>query len=132
MCVMKIIRILLGMTAICMAASAADAGVGGEAMGARVNGNWGGEIGAGYSLGMAGFSLTPGGGVEFDHGDTHAYGRIEAAYRIPLFARLGAGVRIGDGHARPYGTVALPIIPLVAVKANGGPHYAAIGLTLGY
>jgi len=114
------------------AASAAQAGIGGEAMGARADGQWGGELGAGYAFGFAGFSLTPGGGVLVSSGHTRAYGRIEAAYKIPLFAKVGVGARIDGDHTRPYGTVALPLLPLINLKANAGPKYAAVGLTLGY
>ena len=38
-------------------------GLGAEADYARADGRWGTEIGAGYRLGLAGFSLTPGAGV---------------------------------------------------------------------
>jgi hypothetical protein len=119
--------------ALCLGgATAASAGIGAEAMGARADGHWGGELGVGYSWGLAGFSLTPGVGVLVDHGDTRAYGRIEAAYQIPAIAKIGAGVRIDGDHTRPYGTVALPLLPKLAVKGNAGPKYYAIGLTLGY
>ncbi len=113
-------------------ATAASAGIGAEANGVRADGHWGGELGAGYSLGLAGFSLTPGAGVLLYHGDARAYGRIEAAYKIPAFAKLGVGVRISGDHTRPYGTIAMPLAPLVALKGNAGPKYYALGLTLGY
>jgi hypothetical protein len=113
-------------------ATAASAGVGAEAMGARADGQWGGELGVGYSWGLAGFSLTPGAGVLVDHGDAHAYGRIEAAYQIPAIAKIGAGVRISGENTRPYGTVSLPLLPRLALKGNAGPKYYALGLTLGY
>jgi len=114
------------------AASAAQAGIGAEAMGARADGQWGGEFGVGYSFGLAGFSLTPGGGVLVASDHIRAYGRIEAAYKIPLFAKVGLGALIDGDHTRPYGTVALPLLPLFNLKANAGPKYYAIGLTLGY
>jgi hypothetical protein len=119
--------------ALCIgAASAANAGIGAEGMGARADGHWGGEIGAGYSWGLAGFSITPGAGVLVSDDHTRLYGRIEAAYKIPAFARIGAGVRFSGDHTRPYGTVALPILPKLDIKGNAGPKYYAIGLTLGY
>lgn len=59
-----------------------------------------------------------------------AYGRVEATYAIPLLATVGAGVRIGD-DLRPYGTVALPLLPTISVKGNAGPHYYALGLRVG-
>jgi hypothetical protein len=113
-------------------ASAASAGIGVEADGARADGHWGGELGAGYSFGLAGFSLTPGVGVLVANDYTRAYGRIEAAYQIPAVAKIGAGVRISGDHTRPYGTVALPLLPKLALKGNAGPKYYALGLTLGY
>lgn len=113
-------------------ASAASAGIGAEGMGARADGHWGGELGAGYAFNLAGFSLTPGAGVLVADDHTRAYGRIEAAYKIPLFAKIGAGVRFSGDHTRPYGTVSMPLLPLVAIKGNAGPKYYALGLTIGY
>lgn len=122
---------LIGGAALTAPACAGSIGV--EADGARANGHWGGELGAGYRLGIAGFDITPGAGAYVTSGDgTKVYGRVEAGYTIPLIARVGAGVRITGGHTRPYGTVSLPLIPKLHAKANAGPHYAAIGLTLGY
>ncbi|MDH7639878.1 hypothetical protein [Sphingomonas oryzagri] len=114
------------------AASAAQAGIGAEGMGARADGHWGGELGAGYSWGLAGFSITPGVGVLVADDHTRPYGRVEAAYKIPAFAKIGAGVRISGDHTRPYGTVAMPLLPMVNLKGNAGPKYYAIGLTVGY
>jgi hypothetical protein len=119
--------------ALCIGvASAAQAGIGAEGMGARADGHWGGELGAGYSWGLAGFSITPGAGVLVANDHTRLYGRVEAAYKIPAFAKVGIGARISGDHTRPYGTVALPILPKVNIKGNAGPKYYAIGLTLGY
>jgi hypothetical protein len=114
-------------------ATAAQAGtIGAEANVARAEGHWGGELGAGYSFGMAGFSLTPGIGLLFANDHTRLYGRVEAAYAIPAFAKLGAGLRISGDHTRPYGTIAFPVLPKVAAKGNIGPKYYAVGLTVGY
>ena len=107
-------------------------GLGAEANYGRADGHWGTEIGAGYAMGIAGFSLTPGGGVYIRDGDTKLYGRVEAAYSIPLFATIGAGVRVSGDNTRPYATLAMPLLPKVRAKANVGPKYYAIGLTLGY
>lgn len=107
-------------------------GLGAEANYGRADGHWGTEIGAGYALNMAGFSLTPGAGVYIRDGDTKLYGRVEAAYTIPLSATIGAGVRFSGDNTRPYATLAMPIIPKVRAKANVGPKYYAVGLTLGY
>lgn len=113
-------------------AGTAQAGIGAEAMGARADGHWGGELGAGYALGLGGFSITPGAGVLVADGYTRAYGRVEAAYQIPAVAKIGAGVRISGDHTRPYGTVALPLAPMFNIKGNVGPQYYAVGLTFGY
>jgi hypothetical protein len=114
-------------------ATAAQAeGLGAEGNYGRANGRWGAEVGAGYSFGVAGFSLTPGAGVFLRDGGTALYGRLEAAYQIPFSLRIGAGVRLSDEEARPYATVAMPILPLVALKGNAGPKYVAVGLNVGF
>ena len=89
-------------------------------------------MGVGYSLGAGGFKLTPGAGLLVHSGDggSDLYGRVEATYSIPLSATIGAGLRVGN-NTRPYVTAALPLVPHVAVKANAGPHYYALGLKLG-
>ena len=115
-----------------IAVPAGAEGFGAEAGYGRANGRWGAEIGAGYSLGLAGFSLTPGAGVYLRDGGTAAYGRIEAAYQIPMSLRIGAGVWISGKDPRPYATVAMPLLPGVALKGNAGPKYIAAGITLGY
>lgn len=125
-------KAILAAALVIGAASAAQAGIGAEGMGARADGHWGGELGAGYSWGLAGFSITPGAGVLVAHDHTRLYGRVEAAYKIPAFAKIGAGVRISGDHTRPYGTVAMPLLPMVDIKGNAGPKYYAIGLTVGY
>ncbi|WP_416464913.1 hypothetical protein [Sphingomonas sp. VDB2] len=107
-------------------------GLGAEVNYGRADGHWGTEIGAGYALNMAGFSLTPGAGVYLRDGDTKLYGRVEAAYTIPLSATIGAGARFSGDNIRPYATLAMPLIPKLRAKANVGPKYYAVGLTLGY
>lgn len=116
-----------------MAATSAHAeGLGVEANYARANGHWGAELGAGYSLDVGGFSLTPGGGVHIRDGDTKLYGRLEATYSLPASLTIGAGVRISGDDPRPYATVALPLLPKVQIKGNVGPKYGAVGLRVGY
>jgi hypothetical protein len=107
-------------------------GLGIEATYARADGHWGTELGAGYRVGMAGFSLTPSAGVYLRDGDARLYGRVEAAYTIPLSATIGAGLRVSADEARPYATLAFPLLPKLRAKADAGPHYYALGLTLGY
>ncbi|CAM8624807.1 MULTISPECIES: hypothetical protein [Sphingobium] len=135
---MTISRLALAASALAAILSATiPATVQAEGLGAEINygradGHWGTEIGAGYALNMAGFSLTPGAGVYLRDGDTKLYGRVEAAYTIPLSATIGAGARFSGDHIRPYATLAMPIIPKLRAKANVGPRYYAVGLTLGY
>jgi hypothetical protein len=129
-------HVALTLTAAALAAAlpatAHAEGLGAEANYARADGHWGTELGAGYAMGIAGFSLTPGAGVYIRDGDTKLYGRVEAAYTIPLFATIGAGVRFSGDNTRPYATLAMPLIPKLRAKANVGPKYYAVGLTLGY
>jgi len=135
---MKTLRLPLATLALAAAALPALApaahaeGLGAEANYGRADGHWGAEIGAGYAFGLAGFSLTPGAGVYVRDGDTKLYGRVEAAYTIPLSATIGAGVRFSGDNTRPYATLAMPLLPKVRAKANVGPKYYAVGLTLGY
>ncbi|MFC4593883.1 hypothetical protein [Sphingobium tyrosinilyticum] len=121
---------LLGVLALAPAAHAE--GLGAELNYGRADGHWGTEIGAGYALDVAGFSLTPGAGIYLHDGDAELYGRVEATYSLPAFATIGAGVRFSSDNTRPYATIAMPIIPKLRVKGNVGPKYYAVGLTLGY
>lgn len=121
------------MAMILLAPVAANAeGLGVEANYGRADGHWGTEIGAGYAMDVAGFSLTPGAGVYLRDGDTKLYGRVEATYSLPAFATIGAGVRFSGDNTRPYATIAMPLIPKLRAKGNIGPKYYAVGLTLGY
>ena len=129
---MKMLRLLIAAAAFAAPNAAFAEGLGAEINYGRADGHWGTEIGAGYAVEMAGFSLTPGGGVYLRDGDTRLYGRVEAAYTIPLSATIGAGARVSGDDVRPYATVAMPLIPKLRAKANIGPKYYAVGLTLGY
>ena len=106
-------------------------GLGGEVNYAHADGRDGAELGAGYALSFQGFSLTPGAGLFIRDGDTKVYGRVEAAYTLPAALTIGLGVRVED-EARVYGTVAIPVLPKVAIKGNLGDHYGAIGLKIGF
>lgn len=131
---MKMIRTML-IAAMAMAALPAAAraeGLGAEVNYGRADGHWGTEIGAGYALNIGGFSLTPGAGAYLRDGDTKIYGRVEATYSLPASATIGAGVRFTGDNIWPYATLAMPLIPKLRAKANVGPKYYAIGLTLGY
>jgi opacity protein-like surface antigen len=163
---MKLMRFLAVAAVIgSSCAQASDAhGLYGELNGARVEGRWGGEIGAGYALSFGGFRLSAGGGAfvyrsdndryyedanggnercrdsqtgryakvsECNNVGVKGYGRVEGSFHIPAFATVGAGARIGS-EVRPYGTISLPLGPVVSAKANGGPHYAALGIMAGF
>ncbi|EQB09602.1 hypothetical protein L288_05460 [Sphingobium quisquiliarum P25] len=120
----------LAMLAIAPAAHAEGLGV--EANYGRAQGDWGAELGAGYALDLAGFSLTPGAGVYLHDGDASLYGRVEATYTLPAAATIGAGVRFSGDDPRPYATIAMPLMPKLKIKGNLGPKYYTAGLTLGY
>ncbi len=107
-------------------------GFGVEANYARANGRWGGEFGGGYALGIAGFKLTPGAGLSVSDDKTTLYGRVEATVSLPTSFDFGVGVRFSADEPRPYATLALPLMPRIAVKGNLGYKYASAGLTIGY
>lgn len=153
---------LAAFTAVSLLAVSAPAAaqVSVEANVARSEGQWGGELGAGYSvINIEGFRITPGVGVflhdagrdgyELDGNsrcvdevtatpapddfcdDTSAklFARAEATYTIP-FAGITAGLggRLMSGDLRPYGTISVPLLPLLNLKANAGHKYYAAGL----
>jgi opacity protein-like surface antigen len=153
----KLVALMAGAAAA--VATPAMAQVSLEANVAKSEGQWGGELGAGYSIiSIEGFRVTPGVGVfifdgqrdgfdldandrcvgptgervdsEFcDDSSTKIYGRAEATYTLPFAGvTAGFGGRLMSGEFRPYGTVALPILPLLNVKGNVGPKYVAAGL----
>ncbi|KQT33781.1 hypothetical protein ASG29_05080 [Sphingomonas sp. Leaf412] len=126
---MKFLPILAAVAASAATAPAA-AQISVEGAGARADGRWGGEIGVGYGIGAAGFRLTPVVGAFVADGDTRVVGKVEATYAVPLLATIGGGVRVGEGDATPYATVALPLLPLVSVKGNVGDGYYTLGLKL--
>lgn len=129
---MKTHRLALAALFAILPVTAHAEGLGAEANYGRADGHWGTELGAGYALNMAGFSLTPGAGVYLRDGDTKLYGRVEAAYTIPLSATIGVGARFSGDNTRPYATLAMPLLPKIRAKANVGPKYYSLGLTLGY
>lgn len=120
------------LSALALAPSAHAEGLGVEANYGRADGHWGTEIGAGYAMDVAGFSLTPGAGVYLRDGNAKLYGRVEAAYTLPASATIGAGVRVSGDNVRPYATIAMPVLPKLRAKGNIGPKYYTLGLTLGY
>jgi hypothetical protein len=115
-----------------ISSSARAEGVGAEANYGHANGSWGTELGAGYAMDIAGFSLTPGAGVYLRDGGARVYGRVEATYALPTSLTIGAGVRISGDAPRPYATLAMPLLPKFQIKGNLGPKYVSVGLRLGY
>lgn len=69
--------------------------------------------------------------IKCDDTAVKPYGRAEALFTTPKGFSLGAGARISD-EVRPYGTVAFRIGPKAKIKGNAGPHYYALGVTLGF
>lgn len=60
---------------------------------------------------------------------TKLYGRIEASYSLPVMGlTVGTGARLFSGKLRPYGTVSMPLVPMIHAKANAGPKYVSAGL----
>ncbi|OYW87024.1 MAG: hypothetical protein B7Z20_06085 [Sphingobium sp. 32-64-5] len=119
--------------ALALGTTAAHAeGLGVEGNYGRADGHWGTELGAGYGFDLGGFSVTPGAGVYLRDGDTKLYGRIEAGFTLPASATIGAGLRFSGDNTRPYATIAFPVLPMVDIKANAGPHYVAAGIRFGY
>ncbi len=134
-----------------------------EANAARSEGQWGAELGAGFTvISIGGFSITPAAGVFLSDGDdnryflddtatppecrkvesgkvvsdkrcesdsTRLYGRVEATFTLPVAGiSVGTGARLMSSKLRPYGTLAVPVLPRVNVKANAGPKYLAAGV----
>ena len=63
---------------------------------------------------------------------TRGFAALEAGVSIPLAARIAVGGRYIGSEIKPYGSVAVPIFPKFALKVNGGQHYVAAGLNLGF
>ncbi|CAN5362882.1 hypothetical protein BH10PSE12_BH10PSE12_27600 [soil metagenome] len=103
-----------------------------EGNGVRAQGEWGGELGAGYTFGKAGFALRPIAGAYFKDSGTKIYGKVEATYTIPLSAEIGAGARFSGDKTRLYGTASMPLLPGIRLKGNLGSHYYAVGLRAGF
>lgn len=66
------------------------------------------------------------------HAKTRGFAALEAGVSIPLAARIAVGARYIGSNVKPYGSVAVPLIPKLAIKVNGGQHYVAAGLNLGF
>lgn len=61
-----------------------------------------------------------------------AYGRLEAGVSVPTVGRFAVGGRYIGSQVKPYGAVSFALMPKVAMKANGGQHYGALGVTFGF
>ena len=56
-----------------------------------------------------------------DERATKIYGRVEATFTLPLAgASIGTGARLTSGSLRPYGTAAVPLLPMLNLKGNVG------------
>lgn len=159
-------KVLTAAAAVFLFAGAAPAAaqVSLEANAAKSEGQWGAEIGAGYSvIQIENFRITPGVGVFiYDKDDdrfvmdrtgadpvcrnistaqpvdsdrcggtgTKIYGRVEATYTIPMAGiTVGTGARLIGDSLRPYGTIAVPLLPVLQLKGNIGPKYYAAGVS---
>jgi hypothetical protein len=146
-----------GLSIFALATPALAANVVAEADVARAEGDWGGELAAGVPvIEDGGFSITPGVGAFFhkrdhdgfykdssdcfrssndeqvsdgkcDNSGTKVFAKVEATYRLPLFA-VGLGARFIGGDLRAYGTAAMPLMPFLDGKVNVGDHYLAAGV----
>ena len=63
---------------------------------------------------------------------TRGFAALEAGVSIPLAARIAVGGRYIGSEIKPYGSVAVPVFPKFALKVNGGQHYLAAGINLGF
>ncbi|KMS55119.1 hypothetical protein V474_18935 [Novosphingobium barchaimii LL02] len=140
------------------AASPAAAKVTAEANVARSEGSWGGELAVGVPvIEDGGFAITPAVGAFFhkrdhdgfykddsqcfrssnddqvsdgkcDNSGTKIFGKVEATYRLPMSFAVGVGARLIGNDLRAYGTVAMPLLPMIDLKGNIGDHYLAAGV----
>jgi hypothetical protein len=61
---------------------------------------------------------------------SRGFAALEAGVNIPLAARIAVGARYIGSEVKPYGSLAVPLIPRFAIKVNAGQHYIAAGLNL--
>lgn len=65
-----------------------------------------------------------------DDAGVKLYGRVEATFTLPLAGvSIGTGARLSSSDFRPYGTLSVPLLPLINLKGNVGPKYYAAGLS---
>ena len=122
---MKTITIaIIGALAACAAATPASAQLVLEANGARADGEWGGELGAGYSFGAGGFRLTPAAGVFLYQGDNDRYYEDgnggNTRCRDSRNGQYAKSSNCDNTAVKPYGRVeATYSIPLAATIGAG-------------
>ncbi len=114
--------IAAAMGVACAAPAAAQVGV--EANGARADGRWGGELGIGYSIGTAGFKLTPSVGALFYAGDNDRYEKQDNGgsprCRDTSNGQYADSDLCNNTKVKPYGRVeATYSIPLFATVGGG-------------
>lgn len=142
---------------LALIASPANAGVTGEVNGAKIKGEWGGELAVGYTIfEQNGIRITPvvgfflyeddndvNDGCQYkqygqvistssDCEDLLFYGGAEATYSIPGGVTVGAGAMYLDKDVTPYGTVGVAVAPKINVKAKAGKDYVAAGVHFGF
>lgn len=114
----------MGAVTACTAVMPASAQLVLEANGARAEGEWGGELGAGYSLGAAGFRLTPAAGVFLYQGDNDRYYQDDNGgnprCRDSRDGQYARDSKCDNTAVKPYGRVeATYSIPLTATVGAG-------------
>jgi hypothetical protein len=123
---MKSIALSAVAAALFLAASPAAAQVALEANVARSEGQWGGELGAGYSvISIGGFRITPAAGVFLSDGDDNRY-FLDNAATPPECIKVKSGKTVSDKRcesdsARLYGRVeATFTLPVAGVSVGTG------------
>jgi opacity protein-like surface antigen len=115
---------LMGAVTACAVVMPASAQLVLEANGARAEGEWGGELGAGYSFGAAGFRLTPAAGVFLYQGDNDRYYEDNNGgnprCRDSRDGQYARDSKCDNKAVKPYGRVeATYSIPLTATVGAG-------------
>jgi opacity protein-like surface antigen len=115
---------LMGAVTACAVVMPASAQLVLEANGARAEGEWGGELGAGYSFGAAGFRLTPAAGVFLYQGDNDRYYEDNNGgnprCRDSRDGQYARDSKCDNTAVKPYGRVeATYSIPLTATVGAG-------------
>lgn len=60
------------------------------------------------------------------------YGKLEAAYAIPMGPEVGVGVRLSSYGMQPYAMAGTSLLPKLRADISAGAHYVALGLRAGF